>query len=236
MMNNGNKKKKVTETVCNIGVASMLKILRHTYSFIYIKSMKTLKYVFVGESGVGKSSLVTRLETDNFSSEYEATVGVEFGIRTITLSNGCSMKIQCWDTAGSELFRAITSSFYANSHVGVVVFDKTDITSFRAVEEWVQQLKEARTKIPMLVLIGNKCDLVDKNQVSTQEATAKAFYYGMVYMETSAKTGDMVLPILQQTAQTLVDTYQNDLSDYDKTGFHLQDGSSAPPRASCCMR
>jgi small GTP-binding protein len=196
--------------------------------------MKTLKYVFVGESGVGKSSLVKRLETNKFCSEYEATIGVEFGIKIITLANGCLMKIQCWDTAGSEQFRTITNSFYSQAHVGVLVFDKTDRASFQLVDEWVKQLKTTRTQIPMLVLVGNKCDLLEKLQVSTEDAKLKALDYDMVYMETSAKTGQMVLPIIQQTAQLLVDTCRSELHDYERTGFHLEDGPSDPLRVWCC--
>lgn len=100
----------------------------------------TLKYLVVGDSGVGKTSLLVRYCEDTFQSDYLSTIGVDFKIKRIELE-GCQVTLNIWDTAGQERFRNITKSFYKGAHGIVLVYSITDPESFEHIEKWVDQIR-----------------------------------------------------------------------------------------------
>lgn len=148
---------------------------------------KLFKLLLIGDSGVGKSSLLMRFADDTYSEGYLCTLGVDFKIRTIE-QDGMRIKLQIWDTAGQERFRVITSSYYRGSRGIIVVYDVTDRESFSNVEHWVQEIEKYAPASVSILLVGTKCDMSAKKVVAYDEAKELADSLGIQFMETSAKT------------------------------------------------
>ena len=117
------------------------------------------KIVLVGDSGVGKTNLLTRFSKNEFSLESKTTIGVEFATKTITTESGHVIKAQIWDTAGQDRYRAIASSYYKGAAGALVVYDITKPQSFENVEKWLKELRDHGAENMVLMLIGNKSDL-----------------------------------------------------------------------------
>merc|ERR1711860_461695 len=121
----------------------------------------------IGDSGVGKSSILLRFADDMFSGSYITTIGVDFKIRTITVDNE-KVKLQIWDTAGQERFRTITSTYYRGTHGVIVVYDVTNAESFVNVKRWLHEIDQ-NCEIVNKVLVGNKNDCEPGNKVVVTE-------------------------------------------------------------------
>jgi Ras-related protein Rab-11A len=143
------------------------------------------KVVLIGDSGVGKSNILTRYIRDEFSLETKSTVGVEFGSKKSKIK-GTNIKTQIWDTAGQERYKSITNAYYKGAKGALVVFDISRKDTFTAVDRWIGELKSNAYSEVSILLIGNKSDLEDLRQVSQEEAKQKASQYGVAYIETSA--------------------------------------------------
>ena len=144
------------------------------------------KLLMIGDSGVGKSSLLLRFASDQFEESYMTTVGLDFKIRTVEV-DGKVVKLQMWDTAGQERFRTITSSYYRGAQGIIVVFAVDDQKSFENVKTWVTEIERYAGEGVVKLLVGNKCDL-ESRAVTTEDAEKFAAELNMQYMETSAKT------------------------------------------------
>lgn len=139
------------------------------------------KFILIGDTGVGKTSLISRFITGQFNPDHEFTIGVEFGAKTITVNNR-AIKLQIWDTAGQEEFKAVTRSYYRSSAAALVVFDTTRKDTFRSVARWVEDVRNNSNKDVVLVLIGNKVDLVQERMVSRNDALKLARDFDMLYL------------------------------------------------------
>jgi len=147
-----------------------------------------LKLVLIGDSGVGKTNILSRYNNNEFSLTTQPTVGVEFGNKVIKKENK-SIKLQLWDTAGQERYKAITNAFYKGSKGAFVVYDISRKTSFLNIDKWIGELKTNGSEDILIILVGNKSDLEDKREVSTDEGEKKAKQYGIAFCETSALQG-----------------------------------------------
>lgn len=143
------------------------------------------KLLIIGDSGVGKSSLLLRFADNLFSGTYITTIGVDFKIRTIDVG-GEKVKLQIWDTAGQERFRTITSTYYRGTHGVIVVYDVTNGDSFVHVKNWLHEI-EQNCDVVSRILVGNKNDSPDKKVVELAEAQKYADQVGIDLFETSAK-------------------------------------------------
>ena len=144
------------------------------------------KLLLIGNSSVGKSSLLLRFSENIYNDAFLPTIGVDFKIRTFDL-DGKTVKLQIWDTAGQERFKTITSSYYKGAHGIIVTYDITDKQSFKDIDNWLVEVeKHAKDKVNKL-LVGNKVDLKDQRQISFEEGKGKADELGIKYVETSAK-------------------------------------------------
>jgi small GTP-binding protein len=147
-----------------------------------------LKLVLIGDSGVGKTNILSRYNNNEFSLTTQPTVGVEFGNKIIKKENK-SIKLQLWDTAGQERYKAITNAFYKGSKGAFVVYDITRKSSFLNIDKWIGELKTNGSEDILIILVGNKSDLEDKREVSTEDGEKKAKQYGIAFCETSALQG-----------------------------------------------
>jgi len=144
------------------------------------------KLLLVGDSNVGKSSLLLRFVDNTFSENYVSTIGVDFKIRTIKLDQKI-LKLQIWDTAGQERFRTITSSFYRGAHGIGIVYDCTAPDSFKNVNQWIQEIDRYASDNVSKLLIANKCDLTSEKVVKSATGRNYAEKLGIPFLETSAK-------------------------------------------------
>lgn len=145
-----------------------------------------VKSIVIGDSGVGKSSLLYRYTDHDWNPHYIATIGVDFKVLTFE-RRGKIVKLQLWDTAGQDRFRSITQSYYRGSHAVMLVFDVTNRESFDNVRQWVADVRRfGGDQLPM-VLVGNKCDCEAQRQVSDAEADELAAALGCKYVRASAK-------------------------------------------------
>ncbi|KAK6121230.1 hypothetical protein DH2020_045004 [Rehmannia glutinosa] len=143
------------------------------------------KVVLIGDSGVGKSNLLSRFTRNEFCLESKSTIGVEFATRTLQVE-GRTVKAQIWDTAGQERYRAITSAYYRGALGALLVYDVTKPTTFDNVSRWLKELRDHADSNIVIMLIGNKTDLKHLRAVATEDAQGFAEKEGLSFIETSA--------------------------------------------------
>lgn len=143
------------------------------------------KVVIIGDSGVGKSNLMTRYTANEFSTETPPTIGVEFMTKSVKVESR-DAKVQIWDTAGQERFRAISRSIYHGAKGAMIVYDITNQASFDSVPAWLQELRVHVHATTVIFLIGNKCDLEHLRVVKKETADRFARENGLSFLETSA--------------------------------------------------
>jgi len=151
---------------------------------------KTYDYLFklllIGDSGVGKTCVLFRFSEDAFNATFISTIGIDFKIRTIEL-DGKKIKLQIWDTAGQERFRTITTAYYRGAMGIMLVYDITNEKSFDNIKNWIRNIEEHASADVEKMILGNKCDMNDRRQVSKDRGEELAIEYGIKFMETSAK-------------------------------------------------
>ena len=158
------------------------------------------KLVLIGDSGVGKTNILTRYTKNEFSLATQATVGVEFGSKIIK-KNDKLIKLQIWDTAGQERYKSITSAYYKGSKGAFVVYDISRKPTFENVDKWIGELKTNASEDVLIMLVGNKSDLEDKREVQIDETKKKAEQHKIAFCETSALKGNNI----EQAFDSLID-------------------------------
>ncbi|XP_076024608.1 ras-related protein Rab-6A isoform X1 [Genypterus blacodes] len=172
--------------------------------------LRKFKLVFLGEQSVGKTSLITRFMYDSFDNTYQATIGIDFLSKTMYLEDR-TIRLQLWDTAGQERFRSLIPSYIRDSAAAVVVYDITNVNSFQQTTKWIDDVRTERGGDVIIMLVGNKTDLADKRQITTEEGEQRAKEMNVLFIETSAKTGYNVKQLFRRVAAALpgMDTTQD---------------------------
>ena len=148
-----------------------------------------IKIVVVGESGVGKTSLITQFIDNFFDEEIQATTGASFSAKTLSFDNGKSVKIQIWDTAGQERYRSLTKIFFKNSAAVAFIYDITNQSTFEEIKNyWFTQIRESAPEDIVKALVANKYDLFDKEEVDEESARQLAEENNTLFFLTSAKS------------------------------------------------
>lgn len=145
-----------------------------------------IKLLMIGDSSVGKTCLLLRYANDSFSSMFITTIGIDFKIKNIVLDNK-RIKLQIWDTAGQERFRTITTSYFRGAQGIFIVYDVTERESFKNISNWLSNIEMYSDFSVDKILIGNKCDIKDRREVSYEEGKSLADKHGILFFETSAK-------------------------------------------------
>ncbi|XP_030642345.1 ras-related protein Rab-33B [Chanos chanos] len=163
-------------------------IINESYKEHDSPQTRVFKIIVIGDSNVGKTCLSYRFCGGKFLKNPEATIGVDFRERTLSL-DGENIKLQIWDTAGQERFRkSMVEHYYRNVHAIIFVYDVTNLSSFESLPEWIEEC--GRHSVPAMVpriLVGNKCDLKGRGEVPTSLAQRLADGYNFPLFETSAK-------------------------------------------------
>ncbi|CCC69831.1 hypothetical protein NCAS_0D02500 [Naumovozyma castellii] len=183
------------------------------------KALTKYKIVFLGEQGVGKTSLITRFMYDTFDDHYQATIGIDFLSKTMYLDDK-TIRLQLWDTAGQERFRSLIPSYIRDSRVAIVVYDITKKKSFEYIDKWIEDVKNERgDDNVILCIVGNKSDLSDERQVTIEEGENKAKILGAdIFMETSTKAGYNVKNLFKKIAKSLPEFQNSDTNPLDTDG------------------
>jgi len=195
------------------------------------------KIVLIGDSGVGKSNLLSRFTRNEFSLESKSTIGVEFATKSIQV-DGKVIKAQVWDTAGQERYRAITSAYYRGAVGALLVYDIAKHATYENVERWLKELRDHADQNIVIMLVGNKSDLRHLRAVPVEEAKAFAEKNKLSFIEASALDSTNVESAFQQI---LTEIYRivsqarqvraNDSGNQTSSGSSLPDHQTVRPTA-----
>ncbi len=195
------------------------------------------KILLVGDSGVGKSSLLLRFATGDFEEDQQATIGVDFKSRIVDVG-GKRVKLTVWDTAGQERFRTLTSSYYRGAHGIVYVFDVTRRETFESLGEiWMHEVSMYSTiEDSIKMVVANKTDLGSQREVGTQECVEFAKKHGCLYVETSAKGNVAVEQAFEELVIKCLDTpaLLGTLGSGKGVGLGGAGGQAGGAASSCC--
>ena len=172
------------------------------------------KILLLGDSGVGKSSLLLRYTKNEFTTDMRSTIGVEFGLKYITIDN-LQLKVQIWDTAGMERYRSITNAYYKGAKGVIVVYDICRKQSFENVDKWIDDFKSKGDEDAVILLIGNKSDLSEQREVTVEEGEIKAKKNKFGFMEASAKDNNNVQKAFETLFGEIIKEYKknNEISE-----------------------
>ena len=150
-----------------------------TYDYLF-------KLLLIGDSDVGKTSLLLRFSDDAYAPSFIPTIGIDFKIKTLVV-DGKKIKLQIWDTAGQERFHTITTSYYRGAMGIMLVYDVTNEKTFDNISRWLGYITEHATPGVERIIVGNKCDMVSERQVSKTRGELVAKNHGVKFLEVSAK-------------------------------------------------
>ena len=174
-----------------------------------------IKVILIGDSGVGKTNIMSKFLKNQFLEDSKATVGVEFGSK-LFIQQGHKIKAQIWDTAGQEKYKAITSAYYKGSKGALVIYDITQKETFANIEKWVNDLKCKGDPKITIIIIGNKSDLEEKRQISKEQGEEKAKSFGCAFLETSAFSGDNIEKAFEMMVKEIYDKFTSDIGGDDE--------------------
>ena len=150
---------------------------------------KKVQLLIIGDSTVGKTSILSRYTNGDFNPHYLATVGLDF-FKKDEVYNGKTIRIKIWDTAGQERYKAITRAYYKGAKGAFIVYDITRKETFDDIDKWRNELVSSCNKEVTVMLIGNKCDLEDQREITKEQGEEKAKSFGFSFIETSALSGE----------------------------------------------
>ena len=193
------------------------------------------KILLVGDSGVGKSSILMRFTTDNFE-DMSPTIGVDFKLKMLELE-GKRLKLTIWDTAGQERFRTLTSSYYRGAQGIIFAYDVTRKDTFKSLQElWMSEVDMYST-IPdaIKMVVGNKVDRSQDRQVTKEEGKAFARQHGCLFIETSAKENVKIAQTFEELVLKMLETPQLVEDSHRGKGINLQQQrDSDASSGGCC--
>lgn len=196
------------------------------------------KFLLIGESGVGKSSILLRFTDDVFSGRPVSTIGQDFKTKMLDIE-GSRIEVQVWDTAGQERFRTITSSFFRNAHGIFMVYDVTDARSFRRLKNWMSELRRYCPQSSKKMIVGNKIDLAASRAVNLDEVKTLANENNFQYTEVSAKTKYNVVKAFETLAKEVKNDWRSIVAERRASLTAREQNSAAllaedEPGLGCC--
>ena len=201
----------------------MTDLISQDYDYLF-------KVLLLGDTDVGKSSLILRYTEEAFNSKLVNSIGVDFKMKKKEI-DGKIIKVQIWDTAGHERFRSITYSYYRGANAIIIVFDITDKKSFLSITEWLKQIEKHAKENVFKFLVGNKSDLAEERKVTFEEAKEYADKHDLPYIETSAKEGININELFESSIKSFLSS--NKYIGGDKN-IKLNNQSTTSEKSDCC--
>ena len=198
-------------------------IISQDYDYLF-------KVLLLGDTDVGKSSLILRYTEETFNSKLVNSIGVDFKMKKKEI-DGKIIKVQIWDTAGHERFRSITYSYYRGANAIIIVFDITDKKSFLSITEWLKQIEKHAKENVFKFLVGNKSDLSEERKVTYEEAKEYADEHDLPYIETSAKEGININELFESSIKSFL---SNSKYIWEDTNIKLNSQSTNSEKNNCC--
>ena len=199
------------------------------------------KVLILGDSFVGKTNMLKRFLNDEFDMNTKETVGVEFGSKNFILGEKEDIvKAQIWDTAGQERYRSVTKAYYKGAKGALLVYDITRKATFDNIDNWLIDLRTNADKDILILLIGNKSDLIDTREISEEEARTKAEQYNIAFLETSAKTGDNInkafSQLIEEVYKANISLLQSnvEIEENNGDGINLVEKKDQTKKNGCC--
>ena len=166
------------------------------------------KVLLLGDSTVGKTCFLLRYCDKTFQDAHLSTIGLDYRLKSMTLKNKKNIKLQIWDTAGQDRFRAITKNYYKGANGIILIYDVTNLQTFENVKNWITQIREEANKNVVIFLAGNKADLPEESRVVQKEDGQKmAEEYNIPFQETSAKEGINVNETFQELVEKIDEVF-----------------------------
>ena len=185
------------------------------------------KILLLGDSTVGKTCFLLRYTDDTFLDLHMATIGLDYRLKTMILEDHKIVKVQLWDTAGQDKFRAITRNYYKGARGIILIYDVTNIKSFENIKKWITEIKEEISDNVSIILIANKIDNEPERKVSKEQGEKLAKEFDIAFFETSAKTGVGINESVFYLVQKIIETDP----EVKKRGKNLKIGNK---KRKCC--
>ncbi len=199
---------------------------------------KTCQILLIGDSSVGKTSLIQRYANGIFKEEYLATVGLDYYTKQEMINN-INVLVKLWDTAGQERFKALTPNYFRNAEGVVLAYDVTNSESFENLKFWINSIKsnlgEKNIFIP-IIIIGNKIDMEDMRDITKEDASKFAKENNYKYFETSAKTGEGVDEAIRDLVnQVLANSDKNEAAKGERKSVKIEENKeNNQKKKGCC--
>ena len=192
--------------------------------------------VTLGDSQVGKTSLILRYTDNSFTQEYLATIGFDLKLKKLTLPNGEEIRVKISDTAGQERFKSIATNYLKKANGVILAYDVTKETSFENIDNWVEQINAESGVSRPIILIGNKCDLTDKRVISKEkgEQLAQKTLGGIKFYETSCKTGENVENAIDDLVYQIYNKYSGKNANEEGNIKIEKEEKGGAKKKKCC--
>ena len=166
------------------------------------------KVLLLGDSTVGKTCFLLRYCDKTFEDAHMATVGLDYRLKSVVLKNEKNVKLQIWDTAGQDRFRAITKNYYKGANGIILIYDVTNLQSYENVKNWIAQIKESASQNVIVYLVGNKIDVKEEDRcVKTEDGKKISEEFNLPFFESSAKLGININEIFEKIVEKIDEVY-----------------------------
>ena len=191
-----------------------------------------VKIMLIGDSNVGKTSIIKRYCKNIFSKSHISTVGIDLETKNIKIGKQI-INLQLWDTAGQERYRVLSKNYYNNSDAFIIVYDITNSKSFENVTNWIMQIKENASENVKIVLFGNKSDLEDQRIINEEEGKKLAKENNINFYETSAENGENVDKAIIDLVKEVIND-ENFIKGSENTSQLSGDKFKKENKKKCC--
>ena len=190
------------------------------------------KVLLLGDSSVGKTCFLLRYCDKSFQDVHLSTIGLDYRLKTITLKNNKNIKLQIWDTAGQDRFRAITKNYYKSANGVLLIYDISNLQTYENVKNWISQIREEANPNVIIYLVGNKIDLPkEKRVVNIEDGEKIAEEFEIKFKEASAKSGTNVNEIFEELVEKIDEKFSKLEAPKKKKGNQLYTGKK---KKKCC--
>jgi small GTP-binding protein len=171
------------------------------------------KILLLGDSSVGKTCVLLRYSDDTFNDYHISTIGLDYRLKLVNVSPNTTVKLQLWDSAGQDRFKAITRNYYKGAHGIVLLYDVTSPASFSNIKNWISQIKDNTSDKVKMCIVGNKIDLPEERKVSYEEGVRLASEYNLKFFECSAKNNIGISDIFQYLVDGIYEANKDSLKE-----------------------